>query len=545
MGDGLLGGEADCCAAVVVLDGCSIRALKRARTPVINELVKLGVATFRCRSVAPTATYTGHASIVTGATPEVHGIVGNFYYDRGQGRVVWFDVDDVNAHLEAPTIFEWVGAGGCVGEPVTRGAKCKVSKEEVQARDVWRQDDYAVSKAVEMIEKDRPVLLVINLPGVDGVGERYGASSREASKILEEDDKIIGKLQGALEECYEDYLLVVTADHGMTDVRENIDVEGLLDGLNPVVCASHRFAHIYLKNVEEAERRLRRDGRFSLILLRSEAAKLSLQNPRVGDLMVAAKPGYEISKQKLRGSHGGLTRDEVLVPLVVSKPEYADVVRDGASITDVAGIIRRYLVERKCVREAKRLLSGVDSAHGWEHVERVLAYSTRLALRYGANVEAVRLASVLHDVGKGVLEADHVEESVNVAASLLRGVLPAGVLEKVLSAISSHHTDRPEGLMGLEEAILWDCDKLDALGAVGLARCLEEEGWKGGSINSALKHLNRDTEMFALRMHFRETRRLAKLKVKWSKQVVKMLAREVNWLSNHLAKIFINARLHS
>lgn len=523
----LLGGESDCCAVVVVLDGCSVRALKRAHTPVIDEVARLGAATFKCRSVAPTATYTGHASIVTGVAPGRHGIVGNFYYDRGQGRVVWFDVDDVNVHLEAPTVFEFVGAGGCVGEPVTRGARFKVSKEEVQARDVWEQDSYAVSKAVSMVEDERPVLLVVNLPGVDGVGERYGASSREAARILEEDDKLVGRLREALSECYEDYLLVVTADHGMVDVRENVNLEEVLDGLNPVVCASHRFAHVYLEDVEEAERRLREDGRLSLILPRGEAERLSLQNPRVGDLMVAAKPGYELSKQKLRGSHGGLTRDEMLVPLVVSKPEYADVVKYGASITDVAKIILRYLVERRCVREAKRLLGGVDPAHGWEHVERVLACSTRLSLKYGADVEAVRLACVLHDVGKGVAGADHVEEGVKFAASLLQGALPRERLEKVLRAISSHHTNRPEELRGLEEAILWDCDKLDALGVVGFARCLEEEGWRGGSINGAVKHLEKDTEAFAHTMHFRETRRLAEMKVKWGKRFIEILLREM------------------
>ncbi|MEM2047437.1 MAG: alkaline phosphatase family protein [Candidatus Jordarchaeales archaeon] len=531
MASRILSGEVDCCAAIVVLDGCSIRALKRAHTPVIDEIARLGVATFKCRSVAPTATYTGHASIVTGTAPSVHGIVGNFYYDREQRKVVWFDVDDVNAHLDAATLFEAVEAGGCVGEPVTRGARFVVPKEEVQARDVWEQDAYAITMAVKIVEEERPVLLVVNLPGVDGVGERYGASSREASRILEEDDKLIGKLQDALRECYDDYLLVVTADHGMTDVKENVNLEEELDGLDPVVCTSHRFAHIYLKDVMEAKRRLEKDGRLSLVLTHSEAERLSLHNPRSGDLMVAARPGYELSKQSLRGSHGGLTRDEMLVPLVVNKPEYADLVRDWASITDVALIVRRYLVERRCVKEAMRLLSGVDPAHGWRHVERVLACSTRLALKYGADVETVRLASVLHDVGKGVTGPDHVEGSINVAASLLREVLPGGKLEKVLRAISSHHTYRPEELKGLEEAILWDCDKLDALGVVGFARCLEEEGWKGGSINDAVEHLKRDTEMFSQRMHFKETRRLAKLKVRWGKRVVKILAREIDGLS--------------
>lgn len=528
MPSGLISGEADCCAAVVILDGCSVKMLRRAHTPVISKVAKAGAATFRCRSVAPTATYTGHASIVTGTTPEVHGIVGNFFYDKAERRVVWFDVDDVNSYLEAPTIFEIIGGGGCVGEPVTRGATFKVSKEDVQARSVWEQDSYAISKAIRMVEDERPALLVVNMPGVDGVGERYGASSKESSRILEEDDKLIGRLQEALEECYEDYLLVVTADHGMVDVRENVDVKALLEEFNPVVCASHRFAHIYLEDVEGAERLLKRDGRFSVVVSRDEAGLISLRSARAGDLMVAAKPGYELSEQRLKGSHGGLSVDEVFVPLVVSKPEYADIVREGASIMDVARIVKRYLVERKCVREARRLLENVDPAHGWEHVERVLAYSTRLALKYGGDVETVRLASILHDVGKGVEGADHAERSADVAVSLLRGVLPGDRVDKISRVILRHHAD-PNELEELEEAVLWDCDKLDALGVVGFARCLEEEGWKKGGISSAVKHLERDTAAFAENMHFEETRRLARLKLRWGKWVLERLAAETGW----------------
>lgn len=528
MTSSLLSGEADCCAAVVILDGCNVKVLKRSNTPVISEVAETGAATFKCRSVVPTATYTGHASIVTGATPEVHGIVGNFFYDRAERRVVWFDVDDVNSYLEAPTIFELFGGGGCVGEPVTRGATFRVSKEEVQARSVWEQDSYAIYKAVRMVEEERPALLVVNMPGVDGVGEKYGVSSKEASRILEEDDKLIGRLREALEECYEDYLLVVTADHGMVDVRENVDVKALLEEFNPVVCVSHRFAHVYLEDVEGAERRLRRDGRFSVVVPRGEAGLLSLRSTRAGDLMVAAKPGYELSEQKLKGSHGGLSADELFVPLVVSKPEYADIVRDGASITDVARIVKRYLVERRCAREARRLLENVDPAHGWEHVERVLAYSTRLALKYGADVEVVRLSSILHDVGKGVEGGDHAERSAEAAASLLRGVLPGDRVDKISRVILRHHAD-PGELRELEETILWDCDKLDALGVVGFARCLEEEGWKRGSISGAVKHLEKDTAAFAENMHFKETRRLAKLKSRWSTWVLEKLADEIGW----------------
>nr|HDO80376.1 HD domain-containing protein [Candidatus Bathyarchaeota archaeon] len=518
------------CAVIVVLDGCNVKAFKKADTPVLDEVMTEGAWTFKCKSVVPTATYTAHCSIVTGRTPGEHGVVGNFYYDAEEGRVIDFDVDDVNLYVEASTIFEEVACGGCVGEPITKGAKLVVSKGEVQARDVWRQDEYATAKVLEMIEAHQPEVIAVNFPGVDVVGEKFGPLSSEEIRLLEKDDRLIGRIREVLEESYEDYLIVVTADHGMTEVRENIRVYEVLADFNPVVCASHRFAHIYLDGeVEEARKALREDGRFNLIVSREEADKISLLNKRSGDLMVAAQPGYELSEQRLRGSHGGVSREEMYVPLIISKPEYGDVVKGETSIMDVSRIVRRYLLERKCLMVARDLLGRTDPAHGWDHMKRVLTCSTRLALKYDADVEAVRLASILHDAGRGKDEARHAEIGVSVARSLLEGRIPEERLEKVIKAILSHHTDHPERLTSLEEKILWDADKVDALGLLGLARCLKEAGWKGETIQDAIGHLERDTENFARTMHFKETKRLAKVKVKWSIRFIKRLRRELEF----------------
>ena len=489
-------------AFIVVLDGCPTRALKLARTPTIDEIAAQGAYTEICRSVCPTVTYTAHASIVTGRWPAEHGLVGNVFYDRESGRLVDLDAEPPDERLRAPTLFERESALSlAVGEPITRGADLVISKAQVQAHDLWEQDAFALRRAAELVRTRAPRLAVINLPGIDRVGELYGPTSRELLEHLEEVDALLEEFTRVLDGVYEDYLLILLADHGMVPVRENADLAELLEGLEAVICPSHRAAHIYLADraeLGEALERLRSDGRFELVLTREEMAEYGLDSPLSGDIFVAAKEGYELGPEELRGSHGGVSQDEMMVFLIANKPEYADLLKD-ACITRAAEAVERYLREARAIERARELLARADPAHGWEHTERVLKLATDLALEHGADVEAVRLAAIFHDVGRKAGErepGEHAEGSARLAAAfLLAEGWPEERVELVRQAILKHHAE-PGKLRRLEERILWEADKLDALGLVGLARCLLEAGSRGEDIEEAVEHMMRDLEAF-------------------------------------------------
>ena len=498
-----------CSVVVLILDGCNIKALKRARTPHIDEIKKKGSFTFRCRSVYPTATYSAHASIVTGAYPNSHGIVGNSFYDMG--RIIDLDVEDVNQYLNAKTIFEEVqGVKIAVGEPVCRGADIAISKEEVQARELFDQDVYAINKAMELIEERKPILAIVNLPGIDRISEVYGPLSKELLDHLEGVDRWIGILKRSLEEAYDDYFLIILSDHGMVEVEENIDLKELI-GPDAVICTSHRMAHIYAReDLEEVRKRLRGERRLKL-LSRDELADYNLNSPRSGDLVVIAKKRYELGPEPLKGSHGGDSRDEVLVPLIVSKPEYVDALKE-VSVTDVSRMALRYLCEVKAMRLAKEVLRDADPAHRSDHTHRVLNMATKLAIKYDADVEAVRLSCIFHDLGRvGGIEG-HEERSAWMARRFLTEEgRPKKLVDKVERIILKHHLD-PDELELVEEKILWDADKLDSMGVMGLARCLLEEGFLKRGIDDAIEHLLRDLNEFKGAMHFVETEKLARSK---------------------------------
>jgi len=209
----------------------------------------------------------------------------------------------------------------------------------------------------------------------------------------------------------------------------------------------------------------------------------------------------------------------------VNKPEYADLLKD-AKITDVPKMVHRYLREVGAIALAKEKLERSDPAHGWSHTLRVLNLATRLALKYGADVEAVRLSCIFHDAERGLNSKGHEERAARLAEDYLKAVKAEQLIDKVRRIILKHHAD-PLSLETIEEKVIWDSDKLDALGLIGLARCLLEEGFRRRGVEAAISHVLRDHEEFESQMHFPETRMLAHQKSQRLQEFLRHLKREM------------------
>ena len=126
------------------------------------------------------------------------------------------------------------------------------------------------------------------------------------------------------------------------------------------------------------------------------------------------------------------------------------------------------------VDEARALYVGTDSAHDFDHVLRVLALAERIARAEGADLSVVRTAVLLHDVARAdeaVSGEDHAIAAARRARRLLqeRGAEPA-FTQSVVEAIANHRFRTGSRPATLEARILYDADKLDAIGAVGVAR---------------------------------------------------------------------------
>jgi len=181
--------------------------------------------------------------------------------------------------------------------------------------------------------------------------------------------------------------------------------------------------------------------------------------------------------------------------------------------------------------EAKRLMKGGESSgHDWEHVRRVHLNCLKLAKTDRVNVDVLRLAALLHDVGishemkEGV---DHAVYSAGRARRIMRrhGV-PADVVEAVCRAIASHRFGaglKPETIEG---RTLQDADRLDAIGAIGIARAFAYGGARGAAIYDPAEKPGKYDPMkvTATLTHFHE--KLLRIKDSMNTRMGKQIAHE-------------------
>src|SRR5258706_1059784 len=129
------------------------------------------------------------------------------------------------------------------------------------------------------------------------------------------------------------------------------------------------------------------------------------------------------------------------------------------------------------IEQARQYYQAADPVHDFDHVLRVLALAERVARAEGADLEIVRAAVLLHDASgarpgdEAGARATHHEASAEFAGEVLRAEgWPEARVEAVQHCIRAHRFRGTEAPRTLEAQILFDCDKLDVLGAIGVAR---------------------------------------------------------------------------
>jgi uncharacterized protein len=126
------------------------------------------------------------------------------------------------------------------------------------------------------------------------------------------------------------------------------------------------------------------------------------------------------------------------------------------------------------IEEARRHYPSTrGGAHGFDHVLRVTVLAGRIAKEEGADLEIVRAAALLHDVAAAGPDREnhHLAGAVQAREILLALGRPAAQVEAVAHCVQTHRFRKPEEApQTLEAQCVFDADKLDAIGAVGVAR---------------------------------------------------------------------------
>ena len=132
-----------------------------------------------------------------------------------------------------------------------------------------------------------------------------------------------------------------------------------------------------------------------------------------------------------------------------------------------------------------------DSSHDFTHVLRVLKYAEMLAKKEKADMEIVRHAALFHDY---VREAEHEVKGnhANLSAKAAKKILPRYVNEEkiagILRAIRSHSRRSGINPKTIEDKIVWDADKLDGYGPMGVIRTLIISDHLGWTIKKGTEH---------------------------------------------------------
>lgn len=140
------------------------------------------------------------------------------------------------------------------------------------------------------------------------------------------------------------------------------------------------------------------------------------------------------------------------------------------------------LVENKI----KEMMMGECTGHDWWHIKRVLDMAVSLNNKIGANEFVVKMIALLHDVFDDKFSDGNTEENLK---KLLReigvlDIIQTDDLENIIFSVSNlgFKGGFSKVRLSIEGQIVQDADRIDALGAVGIARVFAYGGKKGREI---------------------------------------------------------------
>lgn len=154
----------------------------------------------------------------------------------------------------------------------------------------------------------------------------------------------------------------------------------------------------------------------------------------------------------------------------------------------------------KLFRTAREQLQKSPACHDWDHTLRVYNNAVHIAELENADIAIVSFAAILHDIGRPQELEDegktcHADLGAEIARQLLNeaGIEERDFINHVCACVHSHRFRKRRGSTPatLEAKIVYDADKLDAIGAIGIGRSFHFAGRVGARVhNTAEEAIN-------------------------------------------------------
>ncbi len=155
---------------------------------------------------------------------------------------------------------------------------------------------------------------------------------------------------------------------------------------------------------------------------------------------------------------------------------------------------RRAALAESVRDEAQAGFDDARGSHDWDHTERVLHLCLRIGKREQADLFVLRLAALLHDIGRAEEDRSngrrcHAEAGAQRARTILeKHGLPEDLIIRVVHCIAAHRYRKAVQPETIEARVLFDADKLDSIGAVGIGRAFLFAGEVGARLHD--KHID-------------------------------------------------------
>ncbi len=294
-------------------------------------------------SIFPSTTTAAITSIYTAKVPAEHGMVGYILFLKEYGfltnmieltpfgcerdalkdrmefklpvKTIFEELEDIESYVISPARYN----GSGLSTMLHRGAKV-VGYTSI--------GDF-VFKFRDILSKDGKRLVIGYIPSVDGVGHKESEKAyiNEASIILRQIDTIIAP------KIPEKTALLITADHGM--IRTPKSKEIWWDAKNEIMNyllmppgGERRMMHLYSRSPDDLLEYLEENYSDKGVFLKKEKAieLFGGSHERIGDIVLIANENYSFNfryrfkEDGLAGMHGGLSKEEMYVPLfLISK----------------------------------------------------------------------------------------------------------------------------------------------------------------------------------------------------------------------------------
>jgi len=165
--------------------------------------------------------------------------------------------------------------------------------------------------------------------------------------------------------------------------------------------------------------------------------------------------------------------------------------------------------------------------HGPDHTERVHRTALYIGRLMGARLDVLSAAALLHDIGRKYETRKqgkicHAEKGAELAREILAKLdFAPSLIEEISHCIEAHRYRGAKVPRTLEAKILYDADKLDSIGAVGIGRAFLFAGQTGARL-----HNDSDVDILVCKPYSKEDTAYREFKFKMSKVKDRMLTPE-------------------